>query len=197
MCDDEFINIDKLVGDIPKDVMDDNEAEMLFAHDILLASEENVIKLYQLQGISDGNAVLRFVGVAKQRPCVIINKFKYKKKECQVVSYMLDEDDITEANEKCKLRMLGIVIKKNKEILGVINFEFFTVAHKKQGKKFSDLIGTPQNGLFMITVNYIEKNETKVEKLKILNKFPGKTKSIYTLIEMLKHKSVIENLLSK
>lgn len=148
-------------------------------------------QLYQIQGMKDKQgAFIKFIGQNSVRPLILILEFTFKKYECQIVSYILSNIDIKVVNDECGLKMLGLLIKYKDQVVAVITMSFFTFMHKWEGKDIMDFISYDNNillsGFYAFDLKYYDKDIKKTEKIgSIFELFPGKTKSLYELINLL------------
>jgi hypothetical protein len=189
---DKFVKLDELInGNI--NYASEKETQFIYG---LLDDEENKYhqKIYQSQGIINTNKnIFKYVGTAKERPTVSIYKFNYDKYKCEIMSYLLSETDLEEVNKDCYFRLIGIVIKNKDNIVGVLNLVFYTVAHKINKKNIAEYLEQEIDGIYAIDYHYLDQDSNlKVERIKILDNFLGKTKSIYELLECISSEKLIK-----
>jgi len=187
---DEVISLDDLI-EKNKDGNQINELEI-----------EPTENLYQVTGTTGSDLVnLRYLGKHIHRPIMILDEFSFGKHHIKILSYLLSDADLNDANEKCMLKMIGILIKKSKydkDPILAITMSFYTFVHKKDKKNISDYVSTCSNenklkGFFGYELIYCTNaGEIKHERIgKLLDVYPGRTKSIYNLIEFLSHEKVV------
>ncbi|AYV81881.1 MAG: hypothetical protein Harvfovirus72_5 [Harvfovirus sp.] len=152
------------------------------------------VNIYQVCGKNQkGNASIKFLGLSKARPTIKIHEFIFKNYRCDVVSYLLGDSDIRLADERCTLKMLGIVIKGKKK-MAAITFSFYTFVHKRDRKGILDYVtfGEGENekvlpGFFGYELRTRdEKGLIREERIgKLIDIYPGKTQCIYGLVQFL------------
>ena len=182
MQDSEYINLDELLS---KSNIDKSNIDKL-----------NLEKLYQIQGIKNNKgAIIKYIGERDQRPVILINEFKFKKYHCQIVSYLLSDVDIKFANDNCCLKMLGMLIKDNNNIIAAITMNFNTFLHKVENINIEKYIQYDDNtinipGFFSYDLKYYVDNNEKIERIECFEIFPGNNRCIYNLINLLSNEKL-------
>jgi hypothetical protein len=209
----EFIVLDELLG--CSEIIKENGLDGLDSLDALDGLDKlddlelGFQKMYQIRAEKGGKgAVIQFVGKAKSRPCVVIHEFVFKRYKCQLVSYVLSDVDVKYANDKCELKMLGLLIssKKNK-LVASITLSFYTFEHRKEKRDLGGYINYEEpgnklsadkllNGFWMYEMKYVDqdvKDNIKKERIgNILVEYPGKNACVYSLINLLSNKTVVQ-----
>ena len=161
--------------------------------------KEKLNKMYQVIGNKNhGSAIIQYVGNAKERPAIILDEFDFKGYKCKIISYVLADSDIEQANDSCILKMIGLILEKNNNVIVCITLSFYTFNHKKDKKKIEEYISELQdnkliNGFFRFDIKYVgENNKIKTEIIgDIMHNYVGKTNSIYKLLELLSNDKLI------
>jgi hypothetical protein len=151
--------------------------------------EGELMNLYQIQGSKDkAGAVIKFIGKNNIRPTIVIHEFNFKKYSCQIISYILSDADIEYANDKCELKMLGLLIrnKRHKVVIAAITMSFYTFVHKREKDNLSNFISKDLSGFYAYNLKYHDEGTERNERVGgIFNVFPGKTRCVYDLIKLL------------
>lgn len=193
MEQDDFINMEdflkKTVVTISDEIVDIELEEI---------QEKKGSKMYQLKGKKNCSAAtIHYIGNAERTPFHVIHKFKLKTYDCLIISYILSDADIDLAQEKCSLKMIGIIIQKNDEVKAAITMSFYTFVHHKEKKSLHDYVLYTKSekksieGFFGFELKYPCTNDPKNELIKtekigsIFKTYPGKTKSLHYLIHLL------------
>ncbi|AYV76354.1 MAG: hypothetical protein Terrestrivirus5_176 [Terrestrivirus sp.] len=197
----EFIKFDDLIKvqshNVIIDDKDIDDKDIDTNIDIDIHQDENTnknrnIKLYQFQSIIDeSNGIIKFIGFSADdiRPTYILHEFNFKGHTCKIVTYVLSDIDIEHANNTCELKMISLLIM-NKDSLTVqyaITLSFYTFTHKKNKKHLRDYITNDDEikleGFYQYSLLDNLGNKEKIGD--IMQKFLGKTKSVYGIISML------------
>jgi hypothetical protein len=133
-------------------------------------------RLYQVQNVKDNGVTIKYLGNNDVVPTIAIYRFNFKKYICEVVSYILTDVDISRKD----LRMLGLRVKLNENIVATITMKFNRENH---------LYEDDQNILswfYSYELEYRENGQERREQIgEAFTNFPGRTKSVYDLIELL------------
>ena len=187
----EFIMIDELKNliNIPDDIDGDND---------LIINPNSIQNLYQIRGNTDkSSAIIKYIGKNHERPAIKVLEFKFKKYFCEIMSYLLSDVDINLAEDKCCFKMLGLLIRnKKKHVVCAVTMSFYTFIHKKDKKSIMNYITQKDEidkidkdipGFFGFEMKWLNSDKIlKEERIgNLLEKFPGKNKSIYTLVNFL------------
>jgi hypothetical protein len=187
---DDQINFDVFLKNNSIETLNNQEIQLLL-DGINGDEKENLIKLYQVQGIVDTNrAIIKYVGDCVDRPGINLGSFQFKNHVCKFVSYLLSDIDIEEATNNSYMNMISIQITKDDNIMGIISLEFHTFEHLREKKTIREMMNKEISGLFAIffkTSNGDKINKTYIGELK---EFPEKRNLIYKLINFLSHKKV-------
>lgn len=143
----------------------------------------HLISIYQIQGqLNTQFAKIMIVGVAEKLPYVLIKSFDISTKtKCLLLSFFYTDDDIKRSvdNKIYRLTLIELVINKNTGQnfipIGSIRFNFNT------DQDVSNLINKNIKGYYSITLHY----DNKYIILKELEKYPGNTGMIDSLLEQL------------
>lgn len=188
--DDEFIVLDEIINSTNSKITK-NRCEVPI-------ESTSLEKLYQIQGItSKKGAILKYIGENYVRPTIIIHEFKFKKYQCQIVSYLLSDIDIKIANDNCTLKMIGLLIKNKKKVVAAITMSFYTFIHRKEKTTIEKYISQQEDkkdkilpGFYTYEFKYYDGDIEKNERIKIFELFPGRTKCIYELINLLSNEKL-------
>lgn len=196
----EFVVLDELLN-LAIVENDDLASGLLFPHDLMemdCSVIEEKANIYQICGINEKpEAIIKYIGISKKRPTIKIHEFTFKRCKCEIVSYLLSDPDIKLADDRCTLKMLGMIItcnkgiKKNK-VIAAITFSFHTFVHKRDKKSILDYVTFGETkkyltGFFGYELKYVDEfgiiNEKRIGE--ITQVFPGKTKCVYKLVDFL------------
>lgn len=182
----EFNNLETLLNNAICDTAPDIQ---LMEYDNQVQNNDYTgINLYQLQGIIDKSSCnIVHVGFSENKSIILINEFKLKNYECNIVSYLLSDADLELAVQTCKLKMIGIIFKKRNKIRGILSLNFYTFEHKKHKTEIKSLISFVNNNSITGYFTFeFQSPDGSIKKIgKNLNKYPGKTHSITMMLELL------------
>lgn len=191
--DEEFIVLDELVNhsSSTKTIKDPYEPYEITKEPTSLE------RLYQIQGIKDKiGGIIKFIGQNVVRPTIIIHEFTFKRYQCQITSYILSDIDIKVANDKCALKMLGLLIKDKGGVVAAITMSFYTFIHRKDKTDLEKYISNKDDnkilpGFYAYELKYYDRNIEKNESVGgTFESFPGKTRCVYDLINLLSNEKL-------
>lgn len=142
----------------------------------LIERDFNMTCVYQLQSCkNDTHIQIINVGQFHTIPLVPILKFNFKDYLCEMISYVVSEDDIINKNN---IKMIGFLIQNNKNII-VASLDLMFSPHIK----LSNLNNINKiDGKFEIILSR-SNNNTLV--IKTLSEFPGREESVHLLTDTL------------
>lgn len=160
--------------------------------------DNTLVNLYQIQG-TQGKAggIIKYIGKDTTGLVIIIHRFKFKKYLCKIISYILSDVDINIANDKCMFKILGLLIECDGEVVAVIILSFYTFTHKKEKSNITNYISNSNNIILPGFYGYElkHKNIENIEESEMIGNtfklFPGRTKSIYNLIDLLSNDKLL------
>ena len=91
--------------------------------------------------------------------------------------------------------MIGLLIKNEEKVIAAITMSFYTFIHKKEKRDIINYISENDHqvlpGFFGYEIKFFSKNVEKNERIgSIFELFPGKTKCIYYLIDLLSNEKL-------
>lgn len=184
----EFIDLDKLINESSTKFIDEPNNT---------TASDQFEKIYQIQCKKNNpNAIIKKICDNAIRQIIVLHEFKFNNFICRIVSYLLSDVDIKEANDVCSFKIIGLLLINNNKVIGSLTMSFYTFIHKKEKKDIFDYISKdvdiPLPGFFAFDLKYFYKGSKKSERIgDILEKFPGKTQSIYSLINLLSNDKIL------
>jgi len=162
--------------------------EGVFPVDVQDIENMGKVSLYQVCGVvGRGEAIVKYLGVSKDRPVIKIHGFGFKGCECEIVSYLLSDVDMKLVDDRCTMKMLGLIIKRDGGVVGAITYSFYTFVHRRDKRSITEYIDKNVVGFFGYEFRFVDKGGVvREERIGVLNEvFPGRTKCVYGLVEFL------------
>jgi hypothetical protein len=187
----DYINIDNI-----KDIREENNIskfeETIYYDSILeVEDQESNNIIYQVQPVFLSNkSIIKSIGTSVVRPSILIKKFKFKGYHCELVSLVLNEDDLITCNKQCFLPVISLIFTKKNSTRFTLSLEFHTFEHIKQKKEIKKLINTELDGFFAVYLKYYKNQKLIKEKLEIINNICNKQNLSYLLIKYISHEQV-------
>ena len=167
-----------------------NKEDYISVHDIKsnnIDINKDGITVYQVQGLDDQNkAIIMTAGLLENPHDVMINKFDFLKKfKCFMVSRLYIKEELDEAAGR--YQMIKIIICKENIPLAYLCFNFNSKEYQIStiGNKIE------LEGIFSITLHFMENNLPKYINLYETNKYPG-AKMLSILVKYLYDKNVLK-----
>lgn len=160
-------------------------------------------KLYQLQprGRGKTGAILRWLGHFKERTTVVLQEFRFKGYDCQIVSYLLSDVDLEFADDRCELKMMSLLLKRGGGVSVAVTMSFYTFVHRRERRSIAEYVSRGEAddivlpGFFGYQVKSCASDPVGVPAGdpavvsgrvgNLLEVFPGKSRCIKDLIEIL------------
>lgn len=134
-------------------------------------------EIFQVQGEKNSNMVnIVSMGKYESIPMVPIYNINYDGFICQMMSFMITIDEI----DKEYYNMIGLLIFKNNNVIGSLNFVFIKDNNQKG---LNNIIGK-------FEIIFITKGN--IESIRSYNNYPGSQESIHILTEVLVEENVTE-----
>ena len=176
----EYINLNELIKDKIEEEKPDpfNTLENINTQFNQNLSEETLNKIYQVQIINNSNKIIiKHVGNFKERPTIVINKFKFKKYDINIVNYLLLDIDLEEIKSTNICKIFGINIIENGEIKYIIQLICrLNNFNEKILKNLIDINLEVEPEIIFI------KSTGEKEKLGSLNIFPENNNNLFELL---------------
>jgi hypothetical protein len=144
-----------------------------------LINKKDLKDIYQIHIENENNAKITNLGKYKKNPLIVITKFKYINYDCEIVSNLLEKDEIFTSEY---LRMVSILFFIDNFIIYSLNFCFYP-NNKIVEIKNDNLI----EGKFCINLQYKKNKKEYIEIIENNISITEKDKIISQLI------SVIDN----
>lgn len=185
----EYINLNDLIKDKIEENKPDpfntlNNINKEFNNDINEENEENnennlkieeFSKIYQIQILNNTNKIIiKHVGNFKERPTIIIKKFKIKNYDVNIVNYLLLDIDLEEIKKTNICKIFGINIIKDGEIKYIIQLVCQLEDNINDNLLNFNISVKPE-------IIFIE-SSGKREKLGSLNIFPSNNNNLFELL---------------
>lgn len=147
----------------------------------------NSVRVYQIEGIyNEAKARIKHVGYSDNIKKIIIKELKIFGYESKIITYALTKESIEIM--KNNLKMVSMILYKNKQPIISLSFEFRT----NEDIKVDEIInGEKMNGEFIIR---LRTNKDKVFDIYTFNKYPGNNNIVEKLIKCLDEPIVYDNL---
>lgn len=136
---------------------------------------EKLNRIYQIQIVNNTNKIIiKHVGNFKERPTIIIKKFKIKNYDINIVNYLLLDIDLEEIKKTNMCKIFGINIIKDGEIKYIIQ-----LVCQLNDNNISDYLDT---NLTVIPEIIFIKSTGQRKKLGTLNMFPNNNNNLFELL---------------
>lgn len=178
----EYINLNDLIKDKIEEFPDPFGTLDNIDNEINKNKEENIEnnmdlfnKIYQIQIINNTNKIIiKHVGNFKERPTIIIKKFKLKNYDINIVNYLLLDIDLEEIKKTNICKIFGINIMKDNDIKYIIQLTCKLNNNIKGNYLDKELEVIPE-------VIFIKSTGEK-EQLGTLNIFPKTNNNLFELL---------------
>ena len=205
--DEEFVDFNSFVNDLG--LSDINNLENQLLYDVMLSEfddkntnnkNENIEagKIYQFQPVTNTNSVtIKQVGYGYSRPTVLLYKTKFKGYLCKLVSFVMTDADIKQAEENCCVPVMSLLFDKKNSTQFVLTLEFHTFDHKKSKTSLFNYINGTLSGFYGVYLKKYKDGKLIKTQLDIIKTMCDKANMAYLLLKYISDERVKNLIINK